>query len=230
MDLSPTDLQLVPFDLYRTDEKYDFKLTNILRRRCRPVLLVLSASGELIYSCLPDRSPVDDGLASAITTTLIDRVLREARCLLGKEEDGLGGVMRRVVISKPDSKCALFVMDKKFWCLRIFALDGHESGTSSRYAALVEPIGELNTNSLDLQKVKGLFRLSKRETDVVAELVAGRTDKEIARQLGISVETVRAYLKSVRAKLGVSTRTAIVSAVHNLDDATGRVALAGSAM
>lgn len=37
MDLSPTDLQLVSFDLYKTDEKYNFKLTDILRLRHRPI-------------------------------------------------------------------------------------------------------------------------------------------------------------------------------------------------
>ena len=46
--------------------------------------------------------------------------------------------------------------------------------------------------------------------------MGGDTDKEIARSLTVSVETVRAYLKSIRAKLGVGTRTAIVHVVHTL--------------
>jgi DNA-binding CsgD family transcriptional regulator len=216
MDLSPTDLQLVSFDLYKTDEKYDFKLTDILRRRHRPVLLILDQSGALVYSCRPDDAPPDERFIPVITTALLERALQEARCLMGVEGEPANSVVRQVMINKPDAKCALFVMEKQFWSLRIFELDGAGINVGARYAALIEPIGDPHSGNHDLKKIKGLFRLSKREADVVQELVSGLTDKEIASQLGISVETVRAYLKSVRAKLGVSTRTAIASVVHNL--------------
>lgn len=218
MDLSPTDLQLVSFDLYKTDEKYDFKLTDILRRRHRPILFIIDKFGDLIYSCRPDDGLPDDRFRPAITPELLDMALGEARHLLTSENEPMRNVVRQVIINKPGEKCALIVMEKQFWCLRIFELDGGVIDVDPRYAALVEPIGNPQSGNLDLQKIKGLFRLSKREADVVEELVSGGTDKDIAKQLGISVETVRAYLKSVRAKLGVSTRTAIVSAVHNLRD------------
>jgi len=218
MDLSPTDLQLVSYDLYKTDEKYNFKLTDILRRRHRPILFILDSFGDLVYSCRPDDAPPDDRFQPLITAKLLEQALREAKDLMHAEGELLGSVVRQIIINKPDEKCALVVLEKQFWCLRIFELDGGVIDADKRYAALIDPIGNPQSGNLDLQKVKGLFRLSKREADVVEELVSGLTDKEIAQQLGISVETVRAYLKSVRAKLGVSTRTAIVSIVHNLRD------------
>ncbi len=218
MDLSPTDLQLVSYDLYKTDEKYDFKLTDILRRRHRPILFILDQFGDLVYSCRPDDTPPDDRFRPVITELLLKQALKEARNLMQAEPESTGSVVRQVIINKPDEKCALVVLEKQFWCLRIFEIDGGMIDVDKRYAALVDPIGNPQSGNLDLQKVKGLFRLSKREADVVEEVVSGRTDKEIAQQLGISVETVRAYLKSVRAKLGVSTRTAIASVVHNLRD------------
>ena len=218
MDLSPTDLRLVSYDLYKTDEKYDFKLTDILRRRHRPVLLILDSFGDLVYSCRPDEVSPDERTTPVITEKLLKQAFREARCLINGEDESAGSVTRRVTIDKPDEKCALIVMDNQFWCVRVFELEGGGLDVDKRFAALVDPIGSPQSGNLDLDKVKGLFRLSKREADVVEELVSGLTDKEIARQLGISVETVRAYLKSVRAKLGVSTRTAIVSVIHNLRD------------
>ena len=221
MDLSPTDLRLVSFDLYKTDEKYDFKLTDILRRRNRPILFIMDKFGDLIYSSRPDERPPDDRLAPSITPDLIEKAAQEARHLICTDNEPTQQVVRQVIINKPGEKCALIVLEKQFWCVRIFELDGGVIDLDSRFAALIEPIGDPQTGGLDLQKIKGLFRLSKREADVVEELVSGGTDKEIARQLGISVETVRAYLKSVRAKLGVSTRTAIVSAVHNLRNGSG---------
>jgi DNA-binding CsgD family transcriptional regulator len=223
MDLSATDMQLVSFDLYKTDEKYNFMLTDILRRRQRPLLFIMDELGDLVYSCQPDESLPDHRFTAAITPELIGQALKEARGMMNVEEHETNGVVRQVVINKPGEKCALAVIGNQFWCLRIFELDGGVIDVDSRFAVLVDPIGAPQSGKIDLQKVKGLFKLSKREAEVVEELVSGSTDKEIARQLGISVETVRAYLKSVRAKLGVSTRTAIVSAVHTLRD--GDVAL-----
>lgn len=220
MDLSPTDLQLVSFDLYKTDEKYDFKLSDILRRRHRPLLFIIDKFGDLIYSCRPEEGSPVDNFSPTVSSDLIDKALQEARHLIRNENEPMRNVVRQVIINKPGEKCALVVLEKQFWCLRIFELDGGVIDVEPRYAALVEPIGDPKSAGIDLEKVKGLFRLSKREADVVEELVSGSTDKEIALQLGISVETVRAYLKSVRAKLGVSTRTAIVSVVHNLRDDT----------
>ncbi|MBT8109141.1 MAG: helix-turn-helix transcriptional regulator [Gammaproteobacteria bacterium] len=218
MDLSPTDLRLVSYDLYKTDEKYDFKLSDILRRRQRPLLFVVDQHGDLIFSCKPDEDPPDDRFMPKITPELIARALQEARYLLRSEVEPISNIARQIIINKSHEKCALIVLENQFWCLRIFELDGSVIDMEPRYAALVEPIGDPKTGDIDLQKIKGLFRLSKREADVVEELISGGTDKEIATELGISVETVRAYLKSVRAKLGVSTRTAIVSVVHNLRD------------
>lgn len=216
MDLSPTDLTLVSFDLHRTDEKYDFKLSEILRRRNRPILFIVDGSGELFYSCLPEDGPSEERFSPTITSELIDKALDEVRELILLGSKPIRKVTRQIIIDKPGEKCALVVLDNQFWSIRIFNLDGGVADVESKYAALIEPIGDPQSGGLDLKKAKGLFRLSKREADVVEELVAGGTDKEIAQKLGISVETVRAYLKSVRAKLGVSTRTAIVSAVHNL--------------
>lgn len=218
MDLSPTDLQLVSFDLYKTDEKYNFQLTDILRRRHRPMLFILDHCGDPIYTCKPDVEPPVDRFSPTITEELLNKALQEARKLLRAEDPDDSNIARQVIVNKPDEKCALVVMNKQFWCVRVFELQGSIIDVDKRYAALVEPIGNPQSGNLDLRKVKDLFRLSKRESEVVEELVSGGTDKEIALNLGISVETVRAYLKSVRAKLGVSTRTAIVSVVHNLRD------------
>jgi DNA-binding CsgD family transcriptional regulator len=45
---------------------------------------------------------------------------------------------------------------------------------------------------------------------VVQTLMVGMTDKEIAPKVGVSPATVRGYMRSIRAKLAVSTRTAVL--------------------
>lgn len=56
-----------------------------------------------------------------------------------------------------------------------------------------------------------MSRLTKREGEILHSLATGYTDKEIARALGISSETVRVHLRNVYDKLQVSTRTAAVA-------------------
>jgi DNA-binding CsgD family transcriptional regulator len=52
--------------------------------------------------------------------------------------------------------------------------------------------------------------LSKREKQVVALLLEGKSNKLIALALGISDRTVEFHLKNVYAKLGVSTRVELI--------------------
>lgn len=52
-----------------------------------------------------------------------------------------------------------------------------------------------------------LATLSEQETRVLAEVAAGRTDKEVALALGLSAKTVRNYLDRIFGKLQVNTRT-----------------------
>jgi DNA-binding NarL/FixJ family response regulator len=50
-------------------------------------------------------------------------------------------------------------------------------------------------------------RLSDRERQVLLALAEGQQYKEIADTLGISINTVRKYIKSIYEKLQVNTRT-----------------------
>lgn len=55
--------------------------------------------------------------------------------------------------------------------------------------------------------------LSRREREVAAAYATGASYKEIARDLGISPQTVRTYLGIIYRKLGVSTKVALAQAL-----------------
>ncbi len=57
----------------------------------------------------------------------------------------------------------------------------------------------------------GFDRLTEREREVLAALVDGLSNKEIARRLDLKEVTVRAHLKSIFHKLEVTSRTRAVS-------------------
>lgn len=55
-------------------------------------------------------------------------------------------------------------------------------------------------------------RLTPREQETVTLLANGFTNKEISARMGVSVNTVKAFLRSVMLKLAVTTRAGIVGA------------------
>ncbi len=52
-----------------------------------------------------------------------------------------------------------------------------------------------------------IHRLTARELDVIAALVRGRSNKEIALELGIGLRTIESYVSAILSKLGVRSRT-----------------------
>jgi len=55
------------------------------------------------------------------------------------------------------------------------------------------------------------YHFTRREQETALLLAQGLTNKEIGARLGISVNTVKAFVRFVMLKVGVSTRTGIVS-------------------
>lgn len=61
-------------------------------------------------------------------------------------------------------------------------------------------------------------RLSARERMVVAAVAAGRSNREIAETLGISVSSVAGYLRAARRKLGGPRRVDLVREWSSSDE------------
>ena len=84
-------------------------------------------------------------------------------------------------------------------------------------AARLQQISQLATAS-EYQMQTGLENLSltPRQTDVLALLLQGKPNKIIARELGVSVETVKDHVAAVLKALGVNSRTQAVLAVSQM--------------
>jgi two-component system nitrate/nitrite response regulator NarP len=61
---------------------------------------------------------------------------------------------------------------------------------------------------MDVKQINAnpLATLTKRELEILSSLAAGRTNKEIAAQKGVSTNTVKYHIKNLFEKLGVSNR------------------------
>ncbi len=65
---------------------------------------------------------------------------------------------------------------------------------------------------------RGPFNLTERQSDVLALLAGGHSNKTIAKQLGLSEHTIKIHITAILRTLGVSNRTeaAIVCREHGL--------------
>jgi DNA-binding NarL/FixJ family response regulator len=70
-------------------------------------------------------------------------------------------------------------------------------------------------NAVELHPMAQL--LSRRELQVLEHVCIGRSDKEIARELGIQTPTVKLHMKMVFRKLGVQNRTQAAMAAKDAD-------------
>ena len=96
--------------------------------------------------------------------------------------------------------------------------------------AVMRPLAEAGTvaehaRAETHQKAPSLenLGLTPRQTEVLALLLQGLPNKLIARELGLSVETVKDHVAAVLRALGVSSRTQAVLAVSQMNQAQGGI-------
>lgn len=108
-----------------------------------------------------------------------------------------------------------FQSGKRFYYCRSFVLNG--SSTKTNHGAVIPTAVILLERSpfglSTLTQICEQFELTQRERETVELLLKGMTSKEIAARMQISPNTVKAFLRMVMLKMGVSTRSAIVGKI-----------------
>lgn len=59
--------------------------------------------------------------------------------------------------------------------------------------------------------------LTLREKEILSILIQGRLDKEIANELGISLDTVKKHNKSIYKKLNVRNRSEVIVLLNTVN-------------
>ncbi|GAB3362054.1 MULTISPECIES: helix-turn-helix domain-containing protein [Amycolatopsis] len=67
------------------------------------------------------------------------------------------------------------------------------------------------------QEKAGAQGLSVRERQIVALIAVGGDNQSIARELGLSVDTIKAHVRKVLAKMGARNRSHAVHIAHEWD-------------
>jgi DNA-binding CsgD family transcriptional regulator len=90
-------------------------------------------------------------------------------------------------------------------------LNGKVGG--SNHPALVLLLERSTIGGVEFAEICARFRLTPREQATVRLLFEGLTSKEIADRMKISPNTVKAFLRIVMVKMGVSTRSGILGKI-----------------
>ncbi|MFM0648057.1 LuxR C-terminal-related transcriptional regulator [Paraburkholderia bryophila] len=123
---------------------------------------------------------------------------------------------------------------------RLPAFSLHELSVLKHLGQMLLPLAELHTRMVgvplddNVNKVapadvlqayltRRAILLSSREASVCSAFVKGMTTLSIAHAMGVKESTVETYAKRAFAKLGVSSRRALLSAVHGCEAATATV-------
>lgn len=69
----------------------------------------------------------------------------------------------------------------------------------------------IKKHDIDFQEVKTRFELTGREAEVLVQICAGLTNKEISEKLFISEYTVKDHIKKLMYKIGASSRAEIIA-------------------
>jgi DNA-binding CsgD family transcriptional regulator len=104
---------------------------------------------------------------------------------------------------------AEFISGRRRYICTGHSLDmaGMTKGTT---AILLERV---SSPEVTLYGISKKYNLTAREREAMGHLLRGLTSKEIAVEMGISPNTVKAFLRLVMTKMGVSTRAGLIGRV-----------------
>ncbi|MGA3088417.1 MAG: helix-turn-helix transcriptional regulator [Terriglobales bacterium] len=101
---------------------------------------------------------------------------------------------------------------KRRYICRNFQVDCNgQYAVQPAFAVLLERTGASSHSALT--DISEQFDLTQRERETVGFLLQGLTSKEIANRMGISPNTVKAFLRLVMVKMKVSTRSGIAGKI-----------------
>jgi DNA-binding CsgD family transcriptional regulator len=91
--------------------------------------------------------------------------------------------------------------------------ENHDNGLAHSGGLAIVMIERKSNESVTIAEISERFGLTAREQETVEFLREGFTSKEIAQRMKISPNTVKAFIRLVMVKMGVSTRSGIVGKI-----------------
>jgi DNA-binding CsgD family transcriptional regulator len=187
--------QTATFELKTTDSRWNRAKTMAAQAQSSGFLLMDSFSRP-IYANAEALRILSYPARQEATESVEKLVIEKVRSVLPKRQR-----------SEQSSALAEFTSGRRRYICRFFPLALPSAEGSQRVTALLL---ERNPASLDIFRMARQFNLTPRECEAVEYLAQGLTSKEIAMRMGISPNTVRAFVRLAMVKTGSSTRSGII--------------------
>ena len=127
----------------------------------------------------------------------------------GDRADALSTLERALLLAEPEGYIRLFI-DEGTPMLALLRQAHARSRVPGYVATLLSAFGEQNVSDLPLTSARPsplVEPLTEREREVLRLLLEGASNREIARRLVLSVNTVKRHVYNLCGKLGVQSRT-----------------------
>jgi DNA-binding CsgD family transcriptional regulator len=134
---------------------------------------------------------------------------------LKRTEVFLAAKIHSTLLNRPGFGDAPFVTEfrsgrRRYFC-RAFVVDSQAEEPGQPSIAVLLERGP--SGLVPLRRVIGQFNLTQREREVLEYLLQGMSSKAIADRMELSPNTVKTFLRLIMIKMGVTSRSAIVSKI-----------------
>ena len=165
-------------------------------------LLALAGQTQAGLSLL--RHGLDECLHMGLLRTMVDFLLDRVVILerTGQRSEAIGALREALRAAERPQLISPFVERREFIHSILIQVQVEQStkGRTSDRASFSSDV----LCRLFAQEDRGKANLSTKERLIMSNLAAGRSNKEIARNLKVSPETIRFHLKNVYSKLGIN--------------------------
>jgi DNA-binding CsgD family transcriptional regulator len=101
--------------------------------------------------------------------------------------------------------------DRRLYAIKGLRLSNDRSSQEKIGDRFIFILERMQADKTNLSLISQRSNLNKREQDIVRLLIQERGNKEIAEVLGLSLNTIKSYLRILMKKLGVSSRAGIIT-------------------
>jgi len=111
-----------------------------------------------------------------------------------------------------------FALERSMIYLPLVLFNISSAWWGAKYASILSKYDSisLSTKSFDIDGLAEKYKITKREMEVIELISRGKTNKEIADILFISVDTVKDHNYKIFQKTGVKNRIQLVNLINNL--------------
>ncbi len=105
----------------------------------------------------------------------------------------------------------VFLSGRRHYLCRAFHFGARSMGSAQGNTALL--LERIAQGRLDTSEIAQQFGLTPREQETTELLILGLSSKEIASRMSISPNTVKAFLRVIMVKMGVTSRSGVVGKI-----------------